>query len=97
MFIIYHMHTFLVICNSVLGNNNDYFWVGAIQATDSKGAFYWVDGSRFYLGLWFSGEPNQIDQNNRQCVDLGTEEQQLKMNDFACSSSLYFLCEKGEI
>ena len=78
------------------GHQNRYYWIGAIQAVDAKGAFQWTNGARFYSGLWFSGEPNQVNRVNRLCVDLGVSGQQYKMNDWPCASSLPFLCEKGK-
>ena len=90
----------MLICtyfHLLIGHRIKYYWIGAIQTPDAKGAFQWYgDVGRFSSGLFYSDEPNQVDRVNRQCINVGVAAQEYKMNDYPCESSLAFICEKGK-
>ena len=79
-----------------IGKQDTYYWVGAHQEPNAKSPFQYINGESFNNRLWHTGEPNQINGRDRQCVTLGVTAQDLDMNDYPCSSSLNYMCEKSK-
>lgn len=76
------------------GKQHAYYWIGSRQHPDARSSFNWLNGKSMLYSLWHTGEPNNVNHRDKQCVDLGVGAQQMKMNDYPCSASLNYLCEK---
>ena len=77
----------------------NYYWMGATDV-DSEGTWKWrSDSLVMSIGRsmvestisWYSGEPNDANRNE-DCVELWRYTT-LTLNDDACSSSAYYVCE----
>lgn len=90
-------HTVNVCAIYIVGNQKNYYWVGAYQLEQGlRPVFTWIGGGRFSESLWYAGEPNDLDgwMGTWQCVDMGSAEQEMKMCDWDCFASLGYICEK---
>jgi len=84
-YVIYFFLTFLYIAV-------DYFWVSASDKEGARGQFAWLNGGIVSAKLWGSDQPVEPDTNiANQCVDLGTDQGKLVVND--CETHSHVLCE----
>ena len=86
-----------MFCYHVTGNQKKYYWIGALQIPNARGPFRWYNkAGSVSSGLFNTGEPNQVDKVNRQCVNVGVAAQKYNMNDYPCRAPLPFICERGK-
>lgn len=68
-------------------------WVGA-EDRATEGQFVWQDGSSASDAPWFSGEPNQFEGSNEDCVATTKWfSQSWELYDIQCESMLRFVCQ----
>ncbi|XP_049328040.1 CD209 antigen-like protein C isoform X3 [Astyanax mexicanus] len=69
-------------------------WLGLTDIAN-EGDFRWVDGSSLTLQFWWTGEPN--DYQNEDCALTGFKHSKsdiLTWGDYPCGANMYGLCEK---
>ncbi|KAJ7362188.1 hypothetical protein OS493_013284, partial [Desmophyllum pertusum] len=88
----------LVVINSLaeqqaLGSNipdAQSTWIGLYRDRNNKSRWLWVDGTRPTYTYWYTGEPNNVQE---ECAYMYEKVQGWKWNDGRCTGSLPYICE----
>lgn len=83
------------------GINSKYVWVGGHQTGLRSSSFIWVDGTTIdepdFWSLNFGVQPNDISDNELQCIIMKAEDPILQGYDWKCSSNdRWAVCELFE-
>ncbi|XP_060109516.1 hepatic lectin-like [Heteronotia binoei] len=72
---------------------NERFWIG-LHELQTEGEWKWLDGSDYRTGFknWKQGEPNNYLRQDEDCAQVWINGE---WNDFTCSSSCFYVCERG--
>ncbi|XP_010788456.1 CD209 antigen-like protein E, partial [Notothenia coriiceps] len=68
-------------------------WIG-LTDRDTEGEWTWVDGTQLTTSFWHSGEPNNYDKSNEDCVNINLHDHQNSWNDAPCENEHFWICEK---
>ncbi|XP_033985758.1 C-type lectin domain family 4 member F-like [Trematomus bernacchii] len=66
-------------------------WIG-LTDRDTEGEWKWVDGTQLTTRFWHSGEPNNYQNKNEDCVNIN--HYQNSWNDEVCENEYFWICEK---
>ena len=71
-------------------------WIGGIRvsASNRSDSFRWLDGSKFNVSYWATGQPDN-DAKSEYCVAMWAEEPERgSWHDFRCDRKLPAICER---
>uniref|UniRef100_A0A3Q4GC93 C-type lectin domain-containing protein n=1 Tax=Neolamprologus brichardi TaxID=32507 RepID=A0A3Q4GC93_NEOBR len=69
-------------------------WIG-LTDRETEGVWKWVDETPMTASFWYSGEPNNFNGRNEDCVVINHNyDYENNWNDAACENLNFWLCEK---
>ncbi|XP_074520324.1 C-type lectin domain family 4 member F-like [Halichoeres trimaculatus] len=69
-------------------------WIG-LSDSETEEVWKWVDGTMLNQSFWNSGEPNNYQNTNEDCVEITHVNSEGRWNDRRCDGSLFWICEKN--
>lgn len=88
---------FIILLNSVNGNNNTDFWTAGtnlhnVDSKSKKNHAWFTTGELFDYANWNEGQPNNY-KEKQHCVYV-VHDKNLKWEDADCVFKMYFICQK---
>ncbi|XP_078021645.1 uncharacterized protein LOC144461835 [Epinephelus lanceolatus] len=68
-------------------------WIG-LTDRETEGVWKWVDGTLLTTSFWHSGEPNNYEGTNEDCVAVNYHDYKNSWNDLECVIKNFWICEK---
>ncbi|XP_044201804.1 CD209 antigen-like protein E [Thunnus albacares] len=68
-------------------------WIG-LADSEREGTWKWVDGTPLTTSFWHSGEPNDYEGQNEDCVETRFFNEENGWNDSICGQRNFWMCEK---
>nr|XP_033479569.1 CD209 antigen-like protein C [Epinephelus lanceolatus] len=68
-------------------------WIG-LTDRETEEVWKWVDGTLLTTSFWHSGEPNNYEGTNEDCVAVNYHDYKNSWNDLECVIKNFWICEK---